>query len=150
VQTPVGARCRACARLRRLPLFEVGAPLLLWAGAAGLAASVVAGLLWAVIPIGGVFSFFVSALAGYGIGEAVSRAAKRRRSRSLKVLAVVGVIVTYVIARSPLLAILPLLVSEAGPAMLPDAAGAIVRRLDLFAWLVIAAGAYVATTRIDA
>src|SRR5438067_13018478 len=69
VQTPVGARCRDCANLRRPVLYTVSPLLLARAAGAALGLAVVIGLLWAwLLPnltrTLGFFIFF--AAAGYG------------------------------------------------------------------------------------
>jgi hypothetical protein len=86
IQTPVGARCRACARLRRLPIYDVGPRLLLRGAAAGLAAATFGGSI--VFLAMGFLPFLigvliVGALFGYGVSEVVSLAANRRRGASL-------------------------------------------------------------------
>src|SRR5215210_2428458 len=45
IQTPVGTRCRACARLRRLPMYDLSPRFLLRGSLAGLAAASVGGVL---------------------------------------------------------------------------------------------------------
>ena len=46
VETPVGARCPECARLRKLPTFQVGTRYLLIAASSGLAAAGISGVIW--------------------------------------------------------------------------------------------------------
>lgn len=151
VQTPVGARCRECAQLRRLPIFEVGLGHYLRATGASLGLALVAGLVWGAIPFGGFFAFMVSPLAGYAIGEGVSRAVNRRRSFGLKLLAAAGVILAYLIARGGVTAPSAAALLAAGaPGLLLELllASVLSTLLNPFAWLVIAIGAYVATTRV--
>lgn len=89
VQTPVGGRCRSCAQLRRLPQFEVTLLVLLRASLAGLAASVV---LWTILAYVPYLRFFLSIVVGLGVGEVVSRLAKRRSNIVLQVAAVADVV----------------------------------------------------------
>ena len=86
IQTPVGARCRPCAGLRRLPMFDVRPMDLVRGSLAGVAASAAGGLALlslSAMPGVGFFGFILMALLGYLVGEAASRAARRRRSRTL-------------------------------------------------------------------
>lgn len=101
VQTPVGAKCRTCARLRPHPLYETSPRHLLRGAGAALGSGLGLGLLWgalqAAIPFLG-FGF-ITWLAyvglGYLVGEATSVAANRKRGRALQYLAVVGVVVAF-------------------------------------------------------
>ncbi len=143
VQTPVGARCRDCAQLRRLPTFNLSAGLYLRAAGAGGAAAAVIGLIWASLPFVGWLGLLLGAVAGFLIGESVSRAANRRRSAYLKLPAAAGVVLAYA-------------VSEVGGPLLASGSPALLLPLLLrdvifspMAWLIVALGAFIATTRID-
>ena len=144
VYTPVGARCRECAQLRRLPQFEVGPVRYLRAAGAVLAIAVVAGMVWNVLPFGGFFSFILSGATGYFIGEGVNRATNRRQSTELKVMAGAGVVLAYLVS----LGGIALLV--AGPvSLIPFLVIAVTRTLlNPFAWLTIAVGVYIAVVRV--
>src|SRR5215213_404540 len=84
IQTPVGARCRACARLRRLPVYDVGPRFLLRGVAAGLAAATAGSLLLHVLPNFGWFiSLIIGGLFGTVVAGAVSLATKYKRGNSL-------------------------------------------------------------------
>ena len=101
VQTPVGARCRECARLYRLPTFRVSGTYYLRAGGAALGSAVVTGLIWGVL--GGILHFFLlnlvlAAAVGYAVGEAVSFSANRKRGRWLAVGGGGGGGVSYVVS----------------------------------------------------
>ncbi len=82
VQTPVGARCQECARLRRLPQFEISATNYLKALAVGVMVGAGAGALWGLLSWGIPF-FYLNILiaigAGYAVGEAVTRSVNRKR-----------------------------------------------------------------------
>jgi hypothetical protein len=101
IHTPVGSRCRACADLRRLPMFVLRPLDYLKAIGAALVASVAAGvvvaLLLHMVPFLGILRFFLMAGVGYVVGEAVSRFTGRKRGTVLGVIAgiaaVIGVIV---------------------------------------------------------
>jgi hypothetical protein len=104
--TPVGARCRQCANVRRLPTYQVSAPLLLRAGGAALGSGVALGGLWGVLlPFGASFLFglLLGLGLGYAVGEAVSWSANRRAGPPLQALAALGVVVAYLV-RSAVLA----------------------------------------------
>jgi len=106
VHTPVGARCRECANLRKLPQFVISPAFLLRGGGAALGAGVALGGLWGVlIPFqaGFFFGFLVGLGLGYAVGEAVSVATNRKAGPPLQALAAAGVIVAYLV-RSVVLA----------------------------------------------
>ncbi|MBI2887784.1 MAG: hypothetical protein HYY02_11320 [Chloroflexi bacterium] len=151
VHTPVGPRCRDCARLRPLPTFQVGPLLYLRAAGTGLALAVAAGLVWSMVPFGGVFSFFLSPLAGYAIGEGVSRAANRRQSTVLKVMAGSSLLVAYLVKQGGvglLVAATLLLAGTPVPLISVLATAVLGTLLNPLAWIVVAIGAYVAVSRI--
>ncbi len=92
VQTPVGARCRECADVRRLPQYNVGPLLLLRSTGAGLVASVVVWLLVSGVPF---LRFFLGILVGFAVGEVMSRLARRRSNLMLEVAAVLVVVAGF-------------------------------------------------------
>lgn len=145
VQTPVGARCRACAQLRRLPQFDVSADSYLKAGAAALAAAMVAGLLWSTVPGFPFVNYLAAGLSGWAIGEAVTRASRYRSSTGLKVLAGAGLVLAFVLSEVAAIAWrgVPL-------GALPALAGPVVLRAlaNPFVWLPLALGIYFAVSRI--
>ncbi len=89
VQTPVGARCRECANVRKLPQYDVDLWLLARASGGGLIASV---LVWLVVSGLPFLRFFLSILVGFAVGEVMSRLSRRRSNLALEVSAV-GVVV---------------------------------------------------------
>jgi len=102
VQTPVGARCRQCAGVRRLPTFEVSPAYAARGLAASLVAGAVVGAVWAGllsqnVGVVGFFVFFVALGIGYAVGETVSWATNRKRGPTLQGIAVVGVVEAYLI-----------------------------------------------------
>jgi ribosomal protein L40E len=102
VQTPVGARCRQCAGVRRLPTFEVSPAYAARGLAASLVAGAVVGAVWAGLLANnlgfvGFFVFFVALGIGYAVGETVSWATNRKRGPTLQGIAVVGVVEAYLI-----------------------------------------------------
>ena len=102
VQTPVGARCRQCAGVRRLPTFEVSPAYAARGLGASLVAGAVVGAAWAGLlsnnlGVAGYFVFFVALGIGYAVGEAVSWATNRKRGPALQGIAVAGVVEAYLI-----------------------------------------------------
>ncbi|MBM3933153.1 MAG: hypothetical protein FJ319_02435 [SAR202 cluster bacterium] len=98
VQTPVGARCRDCARVIKSPVYSaapvhllkaIGAAVVL--AAAGAIASLI---ILSVIPI---IFVYILALAGFGyvMGEGVSIAANRKRGRTLQIVAIGGILIAF-------------------------------------------------------
>lgn len=89
VQTPVGARCRGCAGLRRLPTYEIAPQQYLKAVGVGLGLAIVIGLawgwLWDVMPFFFI-NLFLAAGVGYAIGELISLSVNRRRGVGLQVV----------------------------------------------------------------
>ena len=95
IQTPVGARCRDCARVSRHPTFDVTRTYYVRAGVAGIVTAFATGLLWALaLPIGILFLGI-----GYVVGEAISRAANRKRGTGLVTLAVISMVVALVVSQ---------------------------------------------------
>lgn len=101
VQTPVGARCRDCAGVRRLPTYNVTPLMMLRALGAGFAAAAGIGGVWGyLLSATGTYGFFVIFI-GLGIGwlisEAISAATNRRMGPPLAAVAVVSTVLTYLI-----------------------------------------------------
>ena len=100
VHTPVGARCRQCANVRRLPTYNIPAQIMVRAGAAAAVGGAVLGGLWVVLfpfGLGFYFGLFLGAGLGYAVGEVVSIAANRKAGPPLQALAAGGVIVAYLV-----------------------------------------------------
>lgn len=91
VSTPVGARCRSCARVKRFAL-AAGPADLARAAALGLAVAAVGGLVASFIPFLGLLAV---AFVGFLVGEAVSVSARRRRGPELAVLAIVCLVLGF-------------------------------------------------------
>lgn len=85
IQTPVGGRCRECANLRPLPMYQADLFTVAKAMASGLVASTLSFLVLFLLVRG--FTFWLSPLAGIAVGEAISLATNRKRARSLQVVA---------------------------------------------------------------
>ncbi len=95
IPTPVGARCPDCARVTRLPTYDVQPSFATRASMAGLITGVVVGFIWWFIlnNLGGVpfLPWLVSVAAGYVIGEAISRSTNRKRGQTLALIAGISV-----------------------------------------------------------
>jgi len=99
VETPVGARCQECARINKLPTFQVSNKQLLIASCVGFVIAVVYGFLWGILSLYANFiilNLLLGAGAGYVIGEGMSRVINRKRGTKLAVIAGVMVIVSGV------------------------------------------------------
>lgn len=87
VQTPVGARCPDCAKVSRLPVFQVSIKGYSKALGVGLGTAVVFGLIWGLIaPHLAGFGYLLALLAGYILGLLISRVVNRKRSTGLQVI----------------------------------------------------------------
>ncbi|MFQ5925708.1 MAG: hypothetical protein ACE5IE_06910 [Dehalococcoidia bacterium] len=100
VQTPVGARCLDCAKLKRLPTFEVSSRQYLIASGVGVGVAVVAGFAWALLF--GLFPFILfyvllAAGVGFAIGELISLSVNRKRGLRLQVIGGMSVVLSSVI-----------------------------------------------------
>lgn len=134
VQTPVGARCRKCANLKRLPTFEISPQQYAKAAAVGVGFSVVLGIawgwLWGYVSF---FNFLLAAGVGYAIAEVLSFSVNRKRGQVLQTIAGVCVVVSYVVGNVGL---------SAG--VVTFFAG-----FSLYDLLVLAIGIFVAVTRLQ-
>jgi len=101
VQTPVGARCPDCARLYRLPTYQVSTKYYLRAVGTGLGMAIVCGIAWGVV-MRFVPLFYLNLLlapgAGYAIGEVISRSVNRKRGTGLAVIAGSALVVSYLVS----------------------------------------------------
>ena len=98
-QTPVGARCRECANVRRIPTYNIAPLVLVRAAGAAIIAGLVFGVVWWFFnDLTYVFFGVVPGLAvGFGVGEAVALSTNRRAGPPLAASAVVGVVMAYAV-----------------------------------------------------
>ena len=101
VQTPVGARCRDCAKLYKLPTYRVSAKYYLRAISTALGMAIVCGVVWGVVR-GFVPFFYLNLLlapgAGYAIGEVVGLSVNRKRGTGLATVAGIAVAISYLVS----------------------------------------------------
>ena len=140
VHTPVGARCKKCANVRRSPVYDVGLRYYLMAAGTGLALALVGGLVWAVLR-GIPFASIISSIAvGLAVSEGISRVANRKRGLGLQAIAAVSVIASSVVGK----------VIEA--AFFYDLSGQAFRQyvlsVDLYMVLFLAVGVFYAVARL--
>jgi hypothetical protein len=99
VYTPVGTRCSDCARVNRLPTYNIPTQTFLRAGAAALTGGLAIGFAWAFFNV--VTNLFwgvpVGIAIGYGVGELVSLASNRKAGPPLQAIAVSGVVLAFLV-----------------------------------------------------
>ncbi|TET39656.1 MAG: hypothetical protein E3J65_03470 [Dehalococcoidia bacterium] len=98
VQTPVGTRCPDCAKLKRLPTFEVSSRQYLIASGVGVGVAAVAGIVWALLF--GLFPtiyfyVFLAAAVGFAIGELISLSVNRKRGPILQAIAGISMVIGF-------------------------------------------------------
>lgn len=99
VRTPVGLRCPECAGVRGLPTYATDAPTLGRAVGAGLAVAVPIGVLWGFAAD---WQFYLALALGFGVAEAMAKAANQKRGRDLQMAALAMIAVGLVIGRAVL------------------------------------------------
>jgi hypothetical protein len=98
VETPVGARCPKCARLSRVPTYQLSGKYYLRAAGAGLGASILGGIVWGFVAVFlGFFTLLLSAAIGYGIGELISLSVNRKSGTGLAIIGAIAVVISYII-----------------------------------------------------
>jgi hypothetical protein len=101
IQTPVGARCRSCAKLSRVPTYQIPRIFYLRASGSGIGAALVTGILWGLLQNYLPFSFLnllLAGAAGYGIGEAISLSVNRKSGIGLAVIGSLSFLLSYYIS----------------------------------------------------
>jgi len=100
VQTPVGARCRNCAGLDKLPTFRVSTRYYLRATGTAVGMAFACGAVWGLIAwLVPMFflNLLLAAAAGYAIGEVTSLSVNRKRGTGLAVLGGIAVASSYAV-----------------------------------------------------
>lgn len=100
VTTPVGARCRDCARLYVLPTYRIPPVYYLRATGAALAIAIAIGVAWGFLrSFLGWYGPILTVAVGYGAGVAVSfateRAVNRKRGTGLAAIGAIAVLMCF-------------------------------------------------------
>jgi hypothetical protein len=101
VQTPVGARCRECARLYKLPTYRMSPQYYLRAIATGLGMAAITGALWGLVSSYIPFVYLnivFGAAAGYATAEVIGLAVNRKRGIPLAIIAGLATALSYFLA----------------------------------------------------
>jgi hypothetical protein len=99
--TPVGVRCRQCARLRPAPQNDVAATGLVKASLVALGLALFG---WLIVLNTPFFAWILAIVLGLFIGEMASRAAKRRVNRQLQIGVGAGIVIAFFAARAVIFA----------------------------------------------
>lgn len=94
IQTPVGARCRDCARMSKSPVYTVDSTTMVRAGVAAVVGGIVMGLIWGLVLLPfsvGFFSIFVGAGLGYAFTRMMEFATGRKRGPVIVAFAIFGI-----------------------------------------------------------
>ena len=139
MQSDVGAQCPDCARVTRLPTFQLDGLTIAKAVLAAVVISGSMGAAWGLLFFR-VFSipylpWLVLLGIGYVTGEAISMSTNRKRGRVLQYIAAAGVVAGYAVAST-------LAASTLEPVTLRFLAP------DLFTLLAIGVGGYIAASRV--
>jgi phosphotransferase system glucose/maltose/N-acetylglucosamine-specific IIC component len=105
VETPVGARCRKCANVRRLPTYNITPVQYVKAVAAGLVMAIAVGIAWAwlrsevgVLGWSLTLGLILGSAVAYAIAEIVSRAINQKRGRPLQAIACTCFVLCYAVS----------------------------------------------------
>lgn len=101
VQTPVGARCRECAGVHRLPTYRVSSTYYMRAIGAAIGIAAVTGVIWgfveAIIPFI-YLNWIFGGVVGYACAEVIGLAVNRKRGTGLAVIAGGATVLAYLVA----------------------------------------------------
>jgi hypothetical protein len=101
VQTPVGGRCPSCARLSRIPTYQVSGKYYLRAVGAAFGLAVGCGLIWGLIRVFVplvYLGWLVGPAVGFVIGEGITIAVNRKAGLKLAIIGGAAVVCAYLIA----------------------------------------------------
>lgn len=139
--TPVGARCKECAQLRRLPQFEIKGEVRARVLGTSAAIVIVGGGALGLLHLAS-FGLFLSLALGFAIGEALSRVSGRKRGREMEIIAGVTLVLTMLVAYT-------VLVMTASQASLGPAVGAAFTTLtSIYGLLGLVLGVVLAVGRV--
>jgi hypothetical protein len=94
IQTPVGARCRACARITKSPIYTMSAGSVAGAAVVAAVGGVVMGLIWGFVlrPFSvGFFSIFLGAGLGFAFVRMLNFVTHRKRGPAVVGFAITGI-----------------------------------------------------------
>ena len=98
IQSPVGAKCKDCARVMKSPIYSLKPTQFARAAGAAVVGGVVTGLIWALV-LGPVRVGFLSIFIGAGLGYLFTRllevASGRKRGAVMVTLAAVGILIAW-------------------------------------------------------
>lgn len=99
VHTPVGARCRECANVRRIPTYNVGKGTMVRAVGAAVVAGIALGVAWWIANMLTFifFGFIVGLVLGSAMAGAILYATNRRAGPPLQAAAVGGIVIAYAV-----------------------------------------------------
>jgi hypothetical protein len=100
VQTPVGARCRECANVQRLPIYQVGAGSLIKALVVGTAVAFLVGGL--ILNVGGFFLLILAFIPGLAVAQAINWATNYKRGREVQIIAGISLAVGTIVGGATL------------------------------------------------
>lgn len=99
VQTPIGARCRDCAKLHKLPTYQVSKIYYLRAAGTAAGMAILCGIGWWLL--NSFLPFFLGLLLapaiGYAISGMVSLSVNRKRGKGLAIVAGLAVAISYLV-----------------------------------------------------
>src|SRR5688500_1822853 len=96
VRTPVGLRCPDCAGVRGLPTYRTSGGTLLQAVGAGTVVALAVAVVWRFAPD---WQFYLSLALGFGVAEAMAKAANYKRGRDLQLVGIAAVVGGLILAR---------------------------------------------------
>lgn len=143
VRTPVGFRCKQCVKGQQAVFYSATSLDYLIAVVIGLVASTIAAFI--VSAVGLFFTFFLAPVAGGIIAEVVRWATGRRRGRWVWLVVSACVVVGALVAA--LGSMLPLLLAPEARMALLAAPFALIFRIDLILYIVLAIGVVYARLR---
>ncbi len=98
IQTPVGARCRDCARIVKSPIYTISPAVAVRAALAAIIGGVAMGLVWGFVLLPFTYGFlaiFLGAGLGYGFTRAMEVATGRKRGIPVVAFAVGGMVLAW-------------------------------------------------------
>ena len=145
VQTPVGAKCRACAQVRRLPMFELGPIDYLKVSGIALGAAIGCGvaltLMLGMVPFLGILRLLLMAGLGYVVSEAILKFS-RKRGNVVGIIAALAAVIGVIVGPAALF-----IVGGGNPVLALVVAASLAFR-DLWSILSLAVAAAVAYSRV--